>query len=266
MTFQMYSMENKGYWPPAKVTPTSTYYLNGGTYTSSNPIYWQNFVAKYVTKVQVGTGVTSQNTGDQVEAQKSVLWGCPSFDGFIVGVTVSMTNIGSQTGPINTIYTGYGMNLDPHYPKAPAIATPPFTFEDQPADRAYEPKPVNTNGGGTWFKAKEWSRPAERCLIADARAYSIDCRRPPGGSLPDSVCPQHQDSMMTYWSNNAGYANNQTTICIYRHGKNPPAIDSDTFATSGGRIAFNILYCDGHVSTCVHGSDAYRAIRMKFPG
>lgn len=267
VTFQLYAMENKGYWPVTKCSPANPYTLNGATFTSSNPIYWQNFLAKYVTKAQVGTGITSSNTGDQDNATKSVLWGCPSFEGFIVGITVSTTNIGSQTGPINTIYTGYGMNLDPHYPKAPALSSPPFTFEDQPADRAYEPKGVTSTGQGTWFKAKEWTRPTERCLIADARAYSIDCRRPPtGGNLPDAVAPQHQDSMMTYWSNNAGYANNQTTICIYRHGKNPQAIDSDTFGVGGGRIQFNILYCDGHVATCVHGSDAYRGVRMKFPG
>src|SRR5512135_771647 len=106
MTFQLYAMDNKGYWPPCKVSPTKAYLLNGGTFTSGNPAYWQNFVAKYVTKAQVGTGITSSTVGQQSQAQNSVLWGCPSFEGFIVGVTVSTTNIGSQTGPINTIYTG----------------------------------------------------------------------------------------------------------------------------------------------------------------
>ena len=72
--------------------------------------------------------------------------------------------------------------------------------------------------------------------------------------------------MLTYWSNNATYANTETTMCIYRHGANPKPIDSDTFGVGSGRVAFNILYCDGHVTTCVHGSDAYRAVRMKFPG
>ena len=161
--FQLYSIDNKGYWPPARLSPSSTYTIGSASFNSANPAYWQNFLSKYVTKAQVGTGITSNNSGDQVQAAKSVLWGCPSFDGFIVGITVSATNFGSQTGDINTIYTGYGMNLDPHYPNASVLANPAFTFEDQPKDRAFDPKPINTGTNQpNWFKAKEWTRPTER--------------------------------------------------------------------------------------------------------
>jgi prepilin-type processing-associated H-X9-DG protein len=61
------------------------------------------------------------------------------------------------------------------------------------------------------------------------------------------------------------YGDHETSIDIYRHGKYPNA-QGDVFAKGGGKIAFNVLYCDGHVATCVHGGDAYRATRMKFPG
>ena len=69
--------------------------------------------------------------------------------------------------------------------------------------------------------------------------------------------------MNSLWS--VLYGDHETSIDIYRHGKSPPA-SGDAYAKSGGRISFNILYCDGHVSTCVHGADAYKAIRMMFPG
>jgi prepilin-type processing-associated H-X9-DG protein len=36
--------------------------------------------------------------------------------------------------------------------------------------------------------------------------------------------------------------------------------------SSGGSVAFNILYCDGHVATATDRKEAYLSVRMKFPG
>src|SRR5205814_7669122 len=47
LSFQMYAMDNKGYWPPSRLA--ATYNIDGVNYTSTNPAYWQNFVAKYAT-------------------------------------------------------------------------------------------------------------------------------------------------------------------------------------------------------------------------
>ena len=262
LAFQMYAMDNKGYWPPCRLA--AAYNIDGFNYSTTSPAYWQNFLAKYATKLRVGTAIGNNKAQDAASARNTIFWGCPSFDGYIVGGGVTTTNVGSNAGPINTLYCGYGMNLDPHYPNAPQSGSPQYTFEgaSEAADRAFDPKPW---GNGSWFKAKEWTRPAERGLIADGRAYSLDARQPPqSGTLPDSVYPQHVDNMLSLWS--ASYSASQTTIFIYRHGSFPKAIDSETFGTGGGRISFNVLYCDGHVATCIHGSDAYRAIRMKFPG
>jgi prepilin-type N-terminal cleavage/methylation domain-containing protein/prepilin-type processing-associated H-X9-DG protein len=257
--FQMYAMDNKGYWPPCRLQASYTLSYGKDSVTTS-PTYWQNFIAKYVTRVRVGTAVgdaTQQNM-----AKGTILWGCPNFTAYV-----------GTIGGENVLYTGYGMNLDPHYPDAPITSDPyPYTFESGDGHlnyhRAYNPPLVASARGltdGTWFKAKEWSHPAERCLIADGRAYSLDARRPPQtANLPDAVVAQHNDSMNTLWSP-APLDQSQTTIFIYRHGSSPKPINSDTFGVAGGRIAFNILYCDGHVNTCNHGSDAYRAIRMRFP-
>ena len=59
----------------------------------------------------------------------------------------------------------------------------------------------------------------------------------------------------------------QNTLDIYRHGK-PSAIEAGTtrLSTRGGKVAYNILYCDGHVTTATDPVDGYRAVRQRFPG
>jgi len=55
-------------------------------------------------------------------------------------------------------------------------------------------------------------------------------------------------------------------IDIYRHGKLPGSIGSNLVDPKGGKVAYNILYADGHVSTERDGKEAYRSVRKKFPG
>jgi len=59
---------------------------------------------------------------------------------------------------------------------------------------------------------------------------------------------------------------NTTVVDIYRHGTYPKSI-GNFYSTFGGKIAFNILYADGHVTTISGDArEAYRSVRMKFPG
>ena len=52
---------------------------------------------------------------------------------------------------------------------------------------------------------------------------------------------------------------------IYRHGKYPTRQPDQTFDPYGGAIAFNILYCDGHVTTSSDAKQAYLSMRQRFP-
>jgi prepilin-type processing-associated H-X9-DG protein len=260
--FQMYAMDNKGFFPPSKLSypgdtssPGGYSLIYGNASIAVNPVYWPNFIAKYATKARVGTAIGNSNTLQQQLAKASIIWGCTAFTAY------------SGTGPGGEIvyYTGYGMNPDPMYGQMVPPGNPANTFETTKF-RNFEPAPLSNYGSpGTWYRQKDWSKPTERCLIADGRAYTVESRPPPNqNSYPDAVTPQHMDSMTTLWSASGG--DNQTSIYIYRHGTPPRQRDSDSFQVNGGKIAFNILYCDGHVSTCTHGSDAYRATRMRFPG
>ena len=60
----------------------------------------------------------------------------------------------------------------------------------------------------------------------------------------------------------------QTTFDWYRHGQYPgvnPA-NAATFNPNGGKVSYNILYFDGHVTRSIDKTEGYKAIRMRYPG
>jgi len=123
--FQMYAVESKGWYPPAQLVPNPNrfYNIDGVNYpnTSTGRTYnamWFNFISKYVTKYKTGGAVA---TNQQAQLQRgTVIWGCPSWDGYILT---------SQIGGLSTVQTGYGMNGWPTL-----SVTNPVPPNSQPAD------------------------------------------------------------------------------------------------------------------------------------
>src|SRR5438552_1895122 len=81
--FQMYAIDSKGWFPPNQLQPTAgrVYNLNGVDFPQSGyGAYWFNFLAKYVTKSKVG--LEGSTADDSATMRKSILWGCPSWQGY----------------------------------------------------------------------------------------------------------------------------------------------------------------------------------------
>jgi prepilin-type N-terminal cleavage/methylation domain-containing protein/prepilin-type processing-associated H-X9-DG protein len=265
-----YVNDNRGYMIPARVS--NNYNLDGIRYGAASevpnvstvtPAYWISFLAKYVTKGKVGTAST---TGwEAAEAQKTVLWGCPTFERYV----------SNTIGGFNRIQNGYGFNYTPTY----TANDPPLmqTYPRGYADNSLGPNRPGLNSilastnqwrqptptSGTWFKANRYTKPAQRVLVADGQFWIIEAYAPPlNGDIP----PQKiYNNTNTYSDGISG----QTLYDFYRHGKYPPIErhgPGGYYSKVGGKVAYNILYCDGHVSGTQDRRDAYRAMRQRFPG
>jgi prepilin-type N-terminal cleavage/methylation domain-containing protein/prepilin-type processing-associated H-X9-DG protein len=250
-TFQLYAIDNKGMFPPSQLLPGSgkTYNVNGTDYPNSGyGAYWFNFLAKYITKTKVGLEATNGDATGQARA-KSLFWNCPAFDGYYTGSTAG--------GGYNRLQTGYGMNWWPNI------------TQSNPANNVNFPTPNTKNfiqGWGTTaetgasYRQNVYGRNgSERCLVADGRLWALECEAPPVAGIPAQPIPDP-----AVFSTLPG----QTTMAVYRHGKAPDraASPAGTYAKTGGKVAFNILYCDGHVATAMDIAEAYRSIRLRFPG
>jgi prepilin-type N-terminal cleavage/methylation domain-containing protein/prepilin-type processing-associated H-X9-DG protein len=250
--YQMYAMENKGFYPPSQIQMggSAKYNIDGIDYpvpSSSLGAYWFTFLAKYVTKAKVGEA-SGASAGEAAYARASVFWGCPNWDGHRTGAP----------GGINRVQLGYGATWWPD-------ATP-----TNPASGSYVPPsarssfiqnwtPTSNSFTGKWWKQKTYGvNGANKALVADSRFWALTSDAgPTNGVLPKQPYIQNVTDMN---------GPNQTYTDIYRHGTYPKVVPGNQFSNIGGKIAFNVLYCDGHVATSVDWREAYRMVRQRFPG
>jgi prepilin-type processing-associated H-X9-DG protein len=99
---------------------------------------------------------------------------------------------------------------------------------------------------GKYWKQNAWVSPATKMLLADAKFYQVEQLRIASGVIPG----QESNLSLTYSLPTA--LPGQSLYDLHRHGVNPPLIPGGTrFQDTGGKVAFNILYCDGHVKTAI---------------
>jgi prepilin-type N-terminal cleavage/methylation domain-containing protein/prepilin-type processing-associated H-X9-DG protein len=273
----MYASENKGYAPPAQCRGAYNLYgvtygaaasstVNGKVVATSTNAYWINFLQKYVAGTK-NIGTASATNAEAIDAANSVLWGCGAFQRYA----------STALGGFNRVQNGYGWNYMPTYtPTDPPLGT---SYPARALDTVAYPGVPNTRGlnsfiggasswangitHGTWFKLNRYTQASERALSGDAQFWLVEALAPP----LTGVIPQQKlyNNTATYSSGVSG----QTLWDFYRHGKYPKIeVGGDTgyYSRDGGKVSFNILYADGHVSTSNDRSDGYKSIRRRFPG
>jgi len=238
-TKQPYSLEGILYGAPANVPGSST----------TEAAWWMNFIAKYVTKTKGGTADMSRD-GVQLN-QKTVIWGCPEWQGF------PDTGFDAQFTSMDLHSTGYCINYMPTY-----STTNPGMMKDFPPDVEMLDIVIDANANVqttkcTWWKFTKYSDPSQRALLGDCIASALEAKAP---SSATAFQPQPVAGTKQY-TNGTG----QTTFDFYRHGKYP-RMSNGAFLADGGKVSYNILYCDGHVANVTDRAEAYRSIRMRFPG
>jgi prepilin-type N-terminal cleavage/methylation domain-containing protein/prepilin-type processing-associated H-X9-DG protein len=262
---RMYVEENRGAAVPLRigggthnVATKQPYELYGITYGAASNVpgvsntqaaWWMNFIAKYVTKTKGGTADMSKQ-GVQLN-QKTVIWGCPAWSG------IKETGVDAAYSEMELHTTGYNLNYMPTY-----TAGYPASGTDFPPDR--EMLDIVINGSAqvqtdqcTWWKFTKYTDPARRALLADCFSSVLEAKAAPLDlSFPPMPLPDTKQ-----------YANGKanTTFDFYRHGSMPRLVGG-TLQSTGGKISFNILYADGHVANVTDRAEAYRSIRMRYPG
>jgi prepilin-type N-terminal cleavage/methylation domain-containing protein len=309
--YQLYASDNRGWWPPSRIqfstSPQVEYSLYGTTFNATaaqvaaDPNHfttaafcnWFNFIAKYLTSYNVGNATTSNQ--NSALAMRSVLWGCPEWQGY------NQNGVTSTSNGVAGIQIGYGDNeyptMTPGWPIGSANNSTGSYYLGYPSD-SYNtyigasnssgsvndsnsttgwyaggdgPKESNGNYAGEFYPAKAYSYPSQKALVCDAiygRMASYYC---PSGVTPAEAPP----------TNNANLTGQQaaglTWADVYRHGT--PAklattgggggkgggASSVTGWGPGGTVAYNILFSDGHVITSHSISDAFLYFRMRYP-
>ena len=281
--FQFYSNANNGWWPPSKYTPASgNYNIDGYNFTSAsgNQPYWFNFIESFVDASKMG--YAAQSAADVQTAQtRNVLWGCPVWQGY-AGNGVQFA------GSVADTQTGYGMNYFPlytginTYDPASGGSSPNLNGTFVPNEYVPDTNEINltktgptVNGVtlpfGRWFKQFEYTPSADKLLIADALFWSCETMGVAySNSYPQNITYQPQGGNIYTWTTTpaggAGYE--QTLIDLFRHGSTPSMTGSSStgyYAETGGKVLYNMLYCDGHVGESSEAVDAYKAARQHFP-
>jgi prepilin-type processing-associated H-X9-DG protein len=210
LAFSLYSGEYKGFWPVA------VHETGNAEFPMAEEHRWPDMVAPFVSSTQ-----QFKYDGLEEIRKNSVIWGCPEW---------TKTDEYDPANPTDRVRVGYGMN---YYCK---------WFEEgaaPPARVAY----INAAGNppGRYTKQIQWTKAAERGLIADAIAHVI--------STPGSI-----DSTSGKWQPYDPVLFGAFYVDARRHLK-PTTEKKQSYNQKG----INMLFCDGHAAP-VSVREAWNAI------
>lgn len=246
--FHLYAHDNKDVWPVVRQDlpdlPNTTITANW---------YWTDMVGPYATKGKQHFQITNEVEAEA--ARKNVFWGCPNYTPWTNG---NVTN-GDYYNGTTRHDTGYAMNYLPT-----ADVDNPRTGYALPASKEHAMRwwqlPSTATTIGRYSKRIQWTRPAERMLIADTYLWYLSVTSVSSNPAAVNSVPDQPASRSTL-----AVAGN-STIDRYRHGKAPPNIDGKfVYNPSNSRVGFNILYADGSARTVQDYWAAYRAITFRVP-
>ena len=231
--------------------------FNSGT--DKGALYWTDWLMPYFNKNAVSTG--SPTVAQFDAAQKTVFWGCPNW---IPPVTATggygYQYSAEHGGYLRVFEPGYAMNPFPSYK-----SDYPAPFSTVPTKEWM----VRSNAMaaiGRWYKVSNFTKPAERLLVADANLWLLLLS--PTDSNGTIVPPPVARTAANAASPNTGLTN----IDRFRHTRTRPPARFGVYQgvvtnkdTNTGRDAFNVLYADFHAATVTDIREGYKAIRMRYP-
>jgi prepilin-type N-terminal cleavage/methylation domain-containing protein/prepilin-type processing-associated H-X9-DG protein len=253
MAFRLYSQDYKGKMPVLKwdTKPSPTTW-NG--YTGIDALFWQDFLMRYVSKTgaanQSALKAVSTASQDFQTFRKSVLSGCPSWDGNVLGPGAY------QQGGVDVYDSGYAMNTEPTFE-----ANYPATGQHTPyAEWAMDALSSNGIAGKPtgWFHQAKWTHPADRALVLETTLWLFFF------NSTDPTTDQIRTAAARYIAySEAGWSN----IDLYRHGKYPNRVSGSAGLEfdpkGGGKVATNVLFADGHVSGLTDPKLVYKSVQMR---
>jgi prepilin-type N-terminal cleavage/methylation domain-containing protein/prepilin-type processing-associated H-X9-DG protein len=220
LAFELYAGEHRGAWPAA-VHDTFAEHIK-----IDDERRWPDLIAKYVHTNQ------NFNYSDDISAirKNSVLWGCPEWtkvDEYVEGDFADKVRV------------GYGMNYYTNY----------FETGDLLYGTCYITKDTSGKPRGVYTKKTQWTKPAERGLIADAITHVI--------GTPPTFGPTSPMMPFDYGRNEPPSTKIPTGtfyVDATRHLKS-----TTTKAQTWNQKGLNMLFCDGHAEP-LSVKDAWNAI------
>jgi prepilin-type processing-associated H-X9-DG protein len=248
----------KGALPPTKQQLDDNGGPTSAAFTAASPakadVYWQQQIGQYVARAQMMTQV------DFAEAQNTVIWGCPEWDG-----RRSTSSSGSVNG-VSIYDNGYGMN---------ALLGTTVDYPAPGQNWSHSKAAMRSRGNniiGQYYRMGSVPNAAERVLVADGHLWVLYSRtinsggidKHPGGYVSPNVGVD-PGGVYALWTAIQGI----TDFDFYRHSSKRPTgqhqVNGFNFWDKEGTVACNAGFLDGHAETITSLDQAYRAVFMKGP-